>query len=1104
MPRRHIPYLSFHKSIIREICRPQKDDLLILAKGLGLRRIVTALLKTYDRKEDLVMVINAHPEDEAGMGDELSIMSVREPGLRILTYEMGVKEREEMYRKGGLFSVTSKILVNDLLKGTAPVELITGLVVLHAETVKQGSLEEFAVRLYRRKNQTGFCKAFSDEPELFAHGLSPMKDMLVNLNMTNVTIWPRYNEAVKEALQTRQAEVVEMYQPMTDHMRECQDAITECMEAMLVELKRDHSLNLDLEDLTVRNAQFKNFDTIVFMRLRPVWHKVGMKTKIHVQALTELRDLQTWLLEYDSATFAAYINTLQRQHFLAQKKTSGPGQYLHDWFNAKAAAHLVQSSQLRVSQPKVTMVGTTPSPIPDGQWRPPDSDAMTGGQESRDEFEDEMEAVRELEERRDLPMGGHPSTEEQGDEVMYEIATQVETIPQNIGGSAAADDDEDDLREADPNYPPVFRPIILGFNADLESRVESRLRKGHEAVLEEQPKWTLLARVLKEIEDTIARVSDSHADQPGTNTVLVMCSSDRTCLQLRQYLTTMEPTDPPFSSGAGKKMMQTLFLSNWQHEKNGQRLANPARYTNGAGADQVQTSKGMEQRMVEARRRGAPSFKRRRMRAGAPARGRREVGIKESTLRELSAFEGGDVDMEQQQMQWAIGESLRQADDDDDADDDDLVEVQPPARLSQRHHTRPAPPPSAASALTSLLARAGVLEEEDLNPRWRDWLSDQGLLEDWDEDYGLLAPEDSIIIRPYGGEDDDILLQELRPRFVVLYEPNLPFIRRLEVYKNCNPGLALRVYQMTYTNSFEEDRYLATMQREADAFHKLIEDRAGMVIPIFNNDPRAPMRDSVVRSRTTYSTRNAGGGEAAQESRIVVDIRELGALLPSLIDAAGIIVVPATLTVGDYILTPKMCVERKALPDLEQSLANGRLHTQCEAMSAHYEICILLIEFEEGKFGIRTKEDARRESAGRGTTEVDGWQDTFYLQSKLVLLALHFPRLRIIWSSSPHESVKILSDLKLNHDEPDEETAILKGSTADDPDGLTPHVENAAAVEMLRAIPGVSGHNVRHVMASVNTVRELVDLSAEDLKRILGDENGAKAYGFLHQDGRRQ
>lgn len=49
-------------------------------------------------------------------------------------------------------------------------------------------------------------------------------------------------EPVKEALTSRKAEVVEMYQPMTDLMRRCQDAITECMEAMLVELKRDHSL----------------------------------------------------------------------------------------------------------------------------------------------------------------------------------------------------------------------------------------------------------------------------------------------------------------------------------------------------------------------------------------------------------------------------------------------------------------------------------------------------------------------------------------------------------------------------------------------------------------------------------------------------------------------------------------------------------------------------------------------------------------------------------------------------------------------------------------------------------------------------------------------
>lgn len=84
----------------------------------------------------------------------------------------------------------------------------------------------------------------------------------------------------------------------------------------------------------------------------------------------------------------------------------------------------------------------------------------------------------------------------------------------------------------------------------------------------------------------------------------------------------------------------------------------------------------------------------------------------------------------------------------------------------------------------TLMATQGVLEEEDLAPdsEHRSRLADLGLVpEDFVDEYGLLAPEDTVIIRPYGGEDDDILLQELRPRFVVMYEPNLAFIRRLEV-----------------------------------------------------------------------------------------------------------------------------------------------------------------------------------------------------------------------------------------------------------------------------------------------------------------------------------
>lgn len=184
---------------------------------------------------------------------------------------------------------------------------------------------------------------------------------------------------------------------------------------------------------------------------------------------------------------------------MAQKKTSGPGQYLHDWFNAKAASALVEGSQLRVSRPKVTMEGTASTEIPDGERH-----------DEAEEFDEDMEALRDLEDRRDETIGGQPTLEDDGDAVMEIFATQGEAVPANRNREPAAEDEDDVLQEVTV-APPVFRPVTFGSNTDLSSRVSRRIREGHEVVLEEQPKWALLARVLKEIEDTIARVADTHA-----------------------------------------------------------------------------------------------------------------------------------------------------------------------------------------------------------------------------------------------------------------------------------------------------------------------------------------------------------------------------------------------------------------------------------------------------------------------------------------------------------------------------------------------------------------------------------------------------------------
>ena len=55
------------------------------------------------------------------------------------------------------------------------------------------------------------------------------------------------------------------------------------------------------------------------------------------------------------------------------------------------------------------------------------------------------------------------------------------------------------------------------------------------------------------------------------------------------------------------------------------------------------------------------------------------------------------------------------------------------------------------------------------------------------------------------------------------------------------------------------------------------------------------------------------------------------------------------MQVGDYILTPNICVERKSLSDLIGSLNNGRLYNQAQEMSRHYAKPMLLIEFDHDK-----------------------------------------------------------------------------------------------------------------------------------------------------------
>lgn len=122
------------------------------------------------------------------------------------------------------------------------------------------------------------------------------------------------------------------------------------------------------------------------------------------------------------------------------------------------------------------------------------------------------------------------------------------------------------------------------------------------------------------------------------------------------------------------------------------------------------------------------------------------------------------------------------------------------------------------------------------------------------------------------------------------------------------------------------------------------------------------------------------------------------------------------------------------------------------------------------------------------------------IQSKLVLLTLTFPRLRIIWSSSPYATADIYRDLKSSSPEPDPSKAIEVGAE-EDPDagaGI-----NAVAEELLQSLPGITASNVKHVMSKTGSVLELCQMSLTHMQEIIGAEPGKACWNFIHMGERR-
>ncbi|GAA5880947.1 hypothetical protein JCM16303_005184 [Sporobolomyces ruberrimus] len=1047
--------LSFQRDILSQLTGGP-DALVIMARGLGLRSVVTTFLKVYDMPEKLVFLLNATVDEERGLAEEVGMR------MKIVGYDLPEATRQRMYKDGGLFSVSTTILVTDMLKGSVPVDLVTGVVVLHAESVSPASQEAFAIRIYRKSNKTGFLKAFSDQPEAFTFGLSPLQTTLMQLKLREVLIYPRFHEAVDDDLKKRKADVIEFYQPLTAPMAEIQNAIIDCMEATLSEIKRSNHY-LDVEELTVENALFRSFDSLVRSQLDQVWHKVGAKTKGLVSDLTTLRKLQTYLLSMDSVRYLQYLETLLSSYtptLGALDRRERPA-----WLGTPAADTIFKTARNRVYRQK-----TLPN-------------RGSSARETTIEGEDIPDDLDKSDWTHDrnftVPHGEGDYEEEAEEERILRLMEEEEK-------------EETRTREGDAASTPL---------PPLHARPRRWLPPGVEPVLEEQPKWLLLAEVLEEIETQMHWAAvDPHGY--SNDTVLIMCSSSADCHTLGNYLSQAD------LGSSGQVLLESSLksyfwwkaqisklsrsLKNTSGTTRGAGVANPTKgraagassfASNSAGPKTETNAMSAALRRKDASRGNAhsgPPTKRRRVRGGSTAGSRvlaeggtsnaRSSGFEVASGANPEAFEQ-DADKLALRQVYLIRHLI-------------IKRVQSSAEILQWCC-------SIGEGESSIsLLETPKSEEEAFNPVA------------FEEYFGLIAQEDLVVVRPYLEDEDDRILEELRPKYVVMFDPNPAFVRRVEAYRAAHQGLAVRVYFLVYKDSVEEQKYLSSIRKEKDAFVRLIKEKGSMAIP--HEAEYRPGDEDPEVLRTFTSNRIGGGNTAsAQPKKVVVDIREFRSSLPGLLHAGHFEVVPVTLNIGDYIITPDMSVERKSIPDLISSFNSGRLYQQCELMTAHYKQPILLIEFDEKKsFNLDTYEASRPRTDSANAADVD-------LRAKLVLLTVTFPKLRIIWSSSPYQTVEIFRELKESREEPDQRKAVLVGLEEDSggiaAEGTAAGVAgeagfNVAPQEILRSLPGVTSSNYRHLSGQVGNLVELTRLNLNELQQLIGNEPGKQLHAFLTSD----
>ncbi len=208
-----------------------------------------------------------------------------------------------------------------------------------------------------------------------------------------------------------------------------------------------------------------------------------------------------------------------------------------------------------------------------------------------------------------------------------------------------------------------------------------------------------------------------------------------------------------------------------------------------------------------------------------------------------------------------------------------------------------------------------------------------------------------------------------------------------------------------------------------------------------------------------------------KEVKIIVDNRERNLDIIEGLSGSGILLSFAQLPVGDYVLSDRMCVERKTVGDFESSIINARLFNQLERLNDTYKKPILLLEGGESEFSMNRN----------------------VILGAIISVYSDY-NVQVLRSRDAADTVSILARLAEREQEGKRLPRMLGSKRA--------FTNSQWQVLILSSIPGIGPKLAKSLISHFKTVKKVVSAEPDALMEVdkIGEKKAEKIYEILNAE----